>query len=90
MLFRSAVGFKDYSDGFTPDVIFDDANYYPGDFGTLDDGLFSRAASWIRTGEKPGAASSLRKSRSMVVKQRYRADFPQRHPVGSLVLLDEQ
>ncbi len=87
---ENAVGFKDYSDGFTPDVIFDDANYYPGDFGTLDDGLFARAASWISTGEKPGAASSLRKSRSMVVKQRYRADFPQRHPVGSLVLLDEQ
>lgn len=87
---ENAVGFKDYSDGFTPDVIFDDTNYYPADFGTLEDGLFARAASWIKSGEKPETTSSLQKSRSMVVKQRYKAEFPQRHRTGSLVILDEE
>lgn len=86
---ENAIGFKDYTDGFTPDVIFDDAGYYPGDFGTLEDGLFLRAASWIRTGEKP-AASTPQKARSMVVKKSYRDNFPQRHPSGSLVILDEE
>ncbi len=87
---ENAQGNKDYSDGFTPDVVFDDSGYYPGDFGTVEDGLFARAASWIKTGEKPGAASMPQKSRSMVVKERYRADFPQRHRAGSLVILDEE
>lgn len=87
---ENAVGFRDYSDGFTPDVIFDDANYYPGDYGTEEDGYFLRAASWIRTGEKPVSSGVAAKTRSMVVKQRYREGFPQRHPTGSLIILGEE
>ena len=34
---ENAKGFRDYSDGFTPDVQIDDSAIYPGEFGTMMD-----------------------------------------------------
>lgn len=50
---ENAKGFKDYADGFTPDVDFDDSDQYPGDFGTTDDPYTLFALYWIANGTKP-------------------------------------
>lgn len=87
---ENAKGFKDYSEGFVPDVIFDDTGYYPGDFGTTEDGFFLRAASWIRTGEKPVANSGIQKAPRMVTTDGYRSELPKRHRGGSLIILNAE
>lgn len=87
---ENAKGFKDYSEGFTPDVVFDDTGYYPGDFGTTEDGFFLRAASWIRTGEKPTADNVLQKSRRLVTTSSFKSEFPKRHRGGSLIILNAE
>lgn len=60
---QNAKGFKDYSNGFTPDLVFDDSEYFFGDFGTTDDILTHLALQWINNGVKPtidtSRASSL-------------------------------
>lgn len=58
---ENAKGFRDYSDGLTPDVVIDDSGYFPGDFGTVDDTYSGAALSWILTGQKPSVSDrSLR------------------------------
>lgn len=54
---ENAKGFKDYSNGFTPDVIYDAEQFYPSDF--LGDMLVKIAAKWIETGTKPVIKASL-------------------------------
>ena len=56
---ENAKGFRDYPEGFEPDIYLDDSNYYPGgDFGTMGDYLCNAAFGWIRTGQKPGRSAS--------------------------------
>ncbi len=55
---ENAKGFKDYADGFTPDVEFDDSQYLLGDFGTSDDILSKIAFLWIVNGNKPNLSMS--------------------------------
>ena len=50
---ENAKGFRDYSDGFTPDVQIDDSAIYPGEFGTMMDQLGYLALQWIKTDNKP-------------------------------------
>lgn len=86
---ENAKGFRDYSEGFVPDVVFED-KYFPGDFGTTDDPLYSRAARWIRTGQKP-ASAALPTTRSETGMRLFDEGpgRPDRHSKGSLVFLDE-
>jgi hypothetical protein len=63
---ENAKGFRDYPEGFEPDIYLDVSNYYPGgDFGTMGDYLCNAAFGWIRTGQKPGRTSSSQRSISM-------------------------
>ena len=56
---ENAKGFRDYPDGFDPDIYLDDSGYYPGgDFGTMGDYLCNAAFGWIKTGQKPGRATA--------------------------------
>lgn len=57
---ENAKGFKDYSNGFTPDLEFDDSEYYFGDFGTTDDLYTYLAIQWINNGTKPSANINTR------------------------------
>ncbi len=57
---ENAVGFRDYADGFVPDIEvaegpFYEQVYYPGEFGTSADPLYELAAEWIAQGRKPAA-----------------------------------
>lgn len=90
---ENAVGFRDYSDGFVPDIevaegpIYERA-YYPGDFGTSADPLYALAAEWIAQGEKPvvtRAGAALRRARTLPGI----AARPDRRLKGSVVFLDE-
>lgn len=56
---ENAKGFRDYSDGFTPDVQIDDSAIYPGEFGTMMDQLGYIALMWIKTGNKPRLQSAM-------------------------------
>lgn len=55
---QNAKGFRDYSDGFTPDVSIDESAYFYGDFGTTDDVLCRAAFQWISSGTKPSVSQS--------------------------------
>lgn len=57
---ENAKGFKDYSDGFTPDLEFDDSQYLFGDFGTTQDILTRLTLQWINNGTKPDVGASSR------------------------------
>ncbi|MCM1151146.1 MAG: S41 family peptidase [Alistipes sp.] len=46
-------GFRDYSDGFVPDVEFDDSAMCPGDFATEQDWYYALAAYWIEKDRMP-------------------------------------
>lgn len=60
---ENAKGFRDYPDGFEPDIYLDDSTYYPGgDFGTMGDYLCNAAFGWIRTGQKPGQSKTAGQS----------------------------
>lgn len=50
---ENAVGFKDYGDGFAPDVEVDEISEVVRDWGNPEDGLFALALRWIGTGTKP-------------------------------------
>lgn len=50
---ENAKGFKDYSDGFIPDVNYDDSPFYPGDFGSTNDIYSLLSFMWIVNGTKP-------------------------------------
>lgn len=56
---ENAKGFRDYSDGFTPDVQIDDSAIYPGEFGTMMDQLGYLALQWIKTDSKPQLPSAM-------------------------------
>ena len=62
-------GFKDYSEGFTPDVVIDEYEYYPREWGSEEDPLLGTALKWIDTGSKP-SAKGLRTVRSAAAEQR--------------------
>ena len=55
---ENAKGFRDYSNGFTPDLYIDDSTTYPGDFGTMKDALSSNALVWASTGSQPSKTSA--------------------------------
>lgn len=62
-------GFKDYSEGFTPDVVIDEGEYYTMEWGSEKDPLLGTALKWIDTGSKP-SAKGLRTVRSAAAGQR--------------------
>ena len=51
-------GFRDYGDGFAPDLYIDDSTIYPGEFGTMADLLSAAAIKWASTGVKPSEYST--------------------------------
>lgn len=55
---ENAKGFKDYSNGFRPDLEFDDSHYFFGDFGTTDDIMTKLTLAWINDGVKPNVGTS--------------------------------
>lgn len=55
---QNAKGFRDYADGFTPDVSIDESLYFYGDFGTTDDVLCRCALQWISSDSKPTVSQS--------------------------------
>lgn len=61
-------GFKDYGDGFTPDLYVDDSTTYPGDFGTMADLLSNAALTWAATGQKPNMNSTTSRSSNGNIK----------------------
>lgn len=66
---ENAKGFKDYSEGFTPDVVIDEGEYYPREWGSEEDPLLAAALKWIDTGSKP-SVKGLRTVRSAAAGQR--------------------
>ena len=62
-------GFKDYSEGFTPDVVIDESEYYVREWGSEKDPLLAAALTWINTGGKP-SVKELRAVRSAAAGQR--------------------
>lgn len=61
---ENAKGFSDYSNGFKPDLEFDDSRYYPFDFGTENDVLSYLTLQWINTGNKPNTGGKSRATTS--------------------------
>ena len=55
---QNAKDFRDYSNGFTPDVEVDEFKFPTGDWGTTDDPLFYFAMRWIESGTKPVVSTS--------------------------------
>lgn len=56
---ENAKGFRDYPEGFEPDLYLDDSGYYPGgDFGSNEDFLCNAVYGWIRTGKNPRPSKS--------------------------------
>lgn len=66
---ENAKGFKDYSEGFTPDVVIDESEYYVREWGSEKDLLLAAALKWIDTGSKP-SVKELRTVRSAAAGQR--------------------
>lgn len=88
---ENAKGFRDYADGFTPDVVLDDTNIYPGDFGTLSDYLTNAAFQWAYTGNKPAATTSSRGRSAAVRTLRMTEELQEsltRRTGGSIILRD--
>lgn len=85
---ENAKGFRDYSNGFTPDLPVDDSNIYPGDFGTEKDYLCRYAISWASTGQKPaGPSKAAAYDEVRVLKSTKAIDAPlSRRKGGSLML----
>ena len=79
---ENAKGFRDYPEGFEPDLYLDDSGYYPGgDFGSNEDFLCNAVYGWIRTGKNP------RLSKSSVELRFESVPFMiDRKPGGSLVI----
>ncbi len=64
---QNAKGFRDFSDGFPPDIEIEE-NYWPiGDWGTTADPLYYLAFEWIYTDSKPNL--SLSRSMSQQTRQ---------------------
>ncbi len=89
---ENAKGFRDYSDGFEPDVTVDaPKDYYllPGDFATQDDDCFRMVSEWIETGVQP--VFQINVSRASVAPPLVARPLPDatvrpnRHARGSLV-----
>ena len=57
---QNAKGFNAYSEGFKPDVEFDDTYYFPCDFGTERDPYTNLALQWIIDGSKPSVTTNSR------------------------------
>lgn len=57
---ENAKRFRDYSNGFAPNLEIDDSTIYPGDFGTMKDMLSAKAILWASTGQMPNIAASSR------------------------------
>lgn len=55
---QNAKNFRDYANGFTPDVAIDEDEYLYGDFGTMSDPLCNVAFRWIANGSKPNLSIS--------------------------------
>lgn len=78
---ENASGFRDYGDGFAPDVEAAESTLPIEEWGDPDDGLLSVALQWIETGSKPAP-----KSRSAAVSER-RALLPaHRANPGGMIL----
>ena len=85
---ENAKGFRDYSDGFVPDVEFDDSKYVPGDFATEDDAYFYIVSLWIQTGQKPVLNTENSRAGTPARAVQPLSDGivrPKRHAQGSLV-----
>ncbi len=89
---ENAKGFRDYSDGFEPDVtVAAPKGYYlfPGDFATRDDDCFRMVSEWIETGVQPVFQTDVSRAAATLplVAQPLPDDIvkPRRHSEGSLV-----
>lgn len=85
---ENALGFRDYGDGFLPDLAVDE-NHYPEEFATTGDACYAAAARWIRTGDKPAAQrAAARAPRSTALAPAGEPHSRGRAPRGSEVYLD--
>ena len=89
---ENAKGFRDYTDGFEPDVtVAAPKGYYlfPGDFATRDDDCFRMVSEWIETGVQPVFQTDVSRAAATppLVGQPLPDDIvkPRRHSEGSLV-----
>lgn len=55
---QNAKGFRDYSNGFTPDLTIDESEYLYEDFGNTAEPLLTCALQWINSGSKPNLSYS--------------------------------
>lgn len=55
---QNAKDFRDYSNGFTPDLEIDEGEYLYEDFGDENEPLFFCALQWINSGSKPDLSYS--------------------------------
>jgi len=84
---ENAKGFRDYPDGFEPDVYLNDTSIYPGgDFGSPSDFLCNVAYGWIASGQKP----SLKSTKAHTADQLAPAVPYSQRPGGSLVIYRDQ
>lgn len=67
---ENAKGFRNYSNGFNPDLKLDDTSIYPGEFGTNDDILSNYAIRWAEEGVKPSLNGNAAKSRGSKTEMR--------------------
>lgn len=86
---ENAKGFRDYSDGFEPQVtVADPEGYYlfPGDFATQQDDCFRMISQWIETGVQPVFRVDVSRAGTPAIRP-LAVDFvrPNRHAQGSLV-----
>lgn len=61
---QNAKGFKDYANGFTPDLVLDETEYFYGDFGSTEDPLIGKTIEWIANGSKPDVSTMSRTTAS--------------------------
>lgn len=57
---ENAKQFKDYGEGFTPDVAVDEGRIAIRDWGDPAEGMLAKALSWIATGVKPAGIRAVR------------------------------
>lgn len=81
---ENAKGFKDYANGFTPDLEFDDSQYIPGDFGSEDDQLIKITLQWINNGVKPDVSTQSRATADRAIRRLPLDDKITKRPVRKI------
>lgn len=88
---ENAKGFRDYSNGFQPDLELNDASTYPGDFGTAADLYSSAARKWIADGTKPAPTRAMQEGGQMrLIKDMWNESPAAQRMGGAIINLQEK